>query len=640
MIIKSVKMTPFGGLHGKEVIFKEGLNVVLGPNEAGKSTMVSALFAVFFLPSNLHRNKPDWKNFLVRFLPYGGGDTIEVTVNFLSGGKEEYFLTRSWGADCRCRLESAAGVVISAEEKVQEKLQTILQYGRGTYESILFARQEEMLKTVELLNQNQEAVAALGDVLRKAFLQSGGVSPEEFARELAQAKKDLLDNWDFQRDGPRNNRGVDNPYVKNVGKLLAAYYEKENIRKQLQKAEGAEEKVEQALAALEKTAVEKNALTSRKAALEKLENDVYRRAKLEPRIENLCLQEEKLKQINNEWPRAKERLANITNIIEQNQSRLKSLSEELELAKISVQTKKIRERYLAAKPLQEELLTLEAKLAALPAVTAEDVAWLQQQQNLVANKQAELQAMELMAKISLSRPQIITVKSTLPAVQQLKVTDEALFKGAGFLQFATEEWSLYVQAGQYDVEALLTEIESLQADCEVKLRQLSLQSIAEAVQILESRQTLLSQAERLRTKLEVILQGQAYTELAAAAVAAPDTMMREPETILTEITQVQTELSHAARQKEEIQQQLLAWEKEYGCCEAVIEQLTAVLQEKRQVESELAQLAPLPPDYADTDSFFADLKELRRRTQEVEEFFFDGKGAIAGGAAGAKRRNG
>lgn len=625
MIVKSVRMAPFGGLHGKEVTFKDGLNVVLGPNEAGKSTMVGALFAVFFLPTNLHRNSPLWKDYLARFLPYGVGDTIEVAVNFQCDAKDEYLLTRSWGAARNCRLESASGVVISTEEMVQEKLLSLLRYGRGTYESILFARQEDMLKTVELISQNQEAVATLGDVLRTAFLQSGGVSPEELAQELAQAKKDLLANWDLQRDGPKKNRGVDNPYVKNVGKLLSAYYEKESLRRQLQAAEEAEKKVEVALAALEKTSAEKAALLLQKVALEKLENDVYRRAKLEPKIGTLRLQEEKLKLINSQWPREKERLANITSSIEQNQIRLKTLSKDLELAKAAVEAKKMRERYLAAKPLQEELLALEAKLASLPAVTGEDVTWLQQQQNLIANKQAELQAMELVAKVSLTKPQTVTVKSTSPAVQQITVTDEALFKGEGYLQFTAEGWSVYVQAGRCDVEALLAEIQTLQTARESKLQQLSLQNISEARQMLELRQALTSQIERLRAKLEAVLQGQAYTELAKAAASCPDTMMREPESILTEYSQVQVELTHAISQKEEIQQRLKAWEKEYGYHETVMEQLATILNEKRQAESELSQLAPLPAAYTDTDSFFAALKELRRRTQEVEELFLTAK---------------
>ena len=39
MILKSIALTPFGGLTDALLDFKPGLNVIHGPNEAGKSTI-------------------------------------------------------------------------------------------------------------------------------------------------------------------------------------------------------------------------------------------------------------------------------------------------------------------------------------------------------------------------------------------------------------------------------------------------------------------------------------------------------------------------------------------------------------------------------------------------------------------------
>ena len=43
MIIRDLRLRPFAGLADVKVSFEEGLNVILGPNEAGKTTLVNAL---------------------------------------------------------------------------------------------------------------------------------------------------------------------------------------------------------------------------------------------------------------------------------------------------------------------------------------------------------------------------------------------------------------------------------------------------------------------------------------------------------------------------------------------------------------------------------------------------------------------
>jgi len=53
MILKKLILCPFAGFTNREVEFKKGLNVILGENEAGKSTLVNAIKASLFEPTNL-----------------------------------------------------------------------------------------------------------------------------------------------------------------------------------------------------------------------------------------------------------------------------------------------------------------------------------------------------------------------------------------------------------------------------------------------------------------------------------------------------------------------------------------------------------------------------------------------------------
>ena len=45
MIINKIQLEPFGGFSRLQCQFKPGLNVVVGPNEAGKTTLVNAIYA-------------------------------------------------------------------------------------------------------------------------------------------------------------------------------------------------------------------------------------------------------------------------------------------------------------------------------------------------------------------------------------------------------------------------------------------------------------------------------------------------------------------------------------------------------------------------------------------------------------------
>ena len=80
MFIKKLKLEPFGCFTSKVIDFKEGLNVIIGPNEAGKSTAFYAIQKVLFTSSKLTKNES--KREIDRFFPIGG-DTARVEISFI-----------------------------------------------------------------------------------------------------------------------------------------------------------------------------------------------------------------------------------------------------------------------------------------------------------------------------------------------------------------------------------------------------------------------------------------------------------------------------------------------------------------------------------------------------------------------------
>lgn len=629
MILKRVTLEPFGGVSGRSVEFKPGLNVVLGANEAGKSTMVNALFAALFLPSAIKRNAVDWKDYLSRFMPYGGGDTISVTVEFVCRAGKQYTLTRSWGETRLCRLVLDNGAVVTNEETAQAMLAEILGHGRGTYEGILFARQDEMVKTVEMLRQNREAASTLGDALRTALFEAGGVSVDALALALEEAKKELLDNWDVDRGGPRNNRGIDNPYQKNVGRLLAAHYGMEQMKRRLRSALEAEERLDALTAQLAAANREKAAFAAGKGEMEKLEGDMRARSRIEPRLEMLAIREEKLKDVNSRWPAAEERLGNLDIQREENQRKVLALNAELEEARSAQAARALRESYRAVKPLADDLLLLVQQVAVLPAIAAADLHWLEETAAQIALWEAQLQAMKLTARFTAQRPVKIRIQAGMGREEERLVEGTVALAGEGRLIIAAADWTLEVQAGQGDVEAIIRQIESTLAVYTEKLQAMGVADFCGAKKHFDDRTRLEARMAELQAEIAGILRGQAYAdvELAVAALL-PEKQCREVEAILAEQAGVAAQLRQTAEQAKELRVQISRWREEYGSYDAVMDILAELKGEARGLQEQLARLSPLPEQFTDAASFLEALDALRKEERELDARVSDLKIAV------------
>ena len=58
MILRSLELKHFGKFAERSFEFRRGLNLVVGPNEAGKSTLIETVPAVLFGVRNKERFKP------------------------------------------------------------------------------------------------------------------------------------------------------------------------------------------------------------------------------------------------------------------------------------------------------------------------------------------------------------------------------------------------------------------------------------------------------------------------------------------------------------------------------------------------------------------------------------------------------
>jgi exonuclease SbcC len=238
MKLKAVHLQPWAGQANRNISFAPGLNVVLGVNDIGKSSLFAAIERALFLPAKL--TKPIFAKELQPFVPIGG-DTAKVSLEMQdSSGDAGITLEKTWGSRPDAVLKFPGGREVREEEAIREALEKLIGVRAGTYRSIHLARQSHLARSLEELKTDRSPIEDLGSILQKALFETDGVSVEGLRSRLNQAVDDHLSQWDLIARSPKDNRGLHNPWKRDVGTLLAAFYKKAQAEKDFEETRKAE----------------------------------------------------------------------------------------------------------------------------------------------------------------------------------------------------------------------------------------------------------------------------------------------------------------------------------------------------------------------------------------------------------------
>ena len=181
MKIIRIRLHPFGGVSDRACDFHDGVNVIEGPNEFGKSTFNNALWHGLFTPTNLPPG--GLKKAMGRWYPRPGGDHSRVTLEFESEGLK-WTLQKTWGAGASSIIQSNGGAAIAEPGKVQEQLLALVHRNEATWRHVLFVGQAQLARTMQDLKDQSKEIDDIQPLIAGSAAISGDISPDKLAAAI------------------------------------------------------------------------------------------------------------------------------------------------------------------------------------------------------------------------------------------------------------------------------------------------------------------------------------------------------------------------------------------------------------------------------------------------------------------------
>ncbi len=520
MKLKEVQCDQFAGLNRNDpastIKFGDGLNLIVGDNEQGKSTMVDLIYYLLFKDVKLDTRSD--KEFIARYFPQKttgrAGDVIDGALVF-EDEEGECCIRKEWekkGGICRLTLPD--GTLIRDPDALKQYLRDTLPYQEGIYGEIVFASQKRQLNCVksimEGLNRDkatkdklQQTRETLFSVLNRAALETGGVALDELEKQIEQRLTQYNAHWDDRMELPEGGvkRGIHNKWKKEVGLILQAYYEMEEVRGKLRKAEADEETCEEItdrICSLEKV---KELRTAEKEEFSGVRTALKTRCIL---LEKLTDQTERIREMENvlqEWPKLSGQIAQAQALKEQrNQVTLLRQYEQADRIRIN--------REATAGRLQQMM-----------PVTQEDIDTYRKAQRRKAGLEGKMSGLSLVARIQMRGDNPVHV-SQLESGKKLVADGNEFQINAAVEIEIPEVMKMQLLPQDVDVDALREEIKA----CDVVMNHIMDQYKTDSCDKLEEMKTLYQQCqfemERLDAQWDQILGGADWESLKKAGEAA------------------------------------------------------------------------------------------------------------------------
>jgi len=414
MNLVQLSIRNFGGIHVAEVEFGPGLNVLYGPNDLGKSTLLASIRAVLLLPIGSRGREP--------YVAWDGTAAPKVELVIQTDGRRYWRIKKIFasGTKGRASLESSLDgetflLESHSSKEVDNKLRELLRWGIPGPEGKGAPRGIPVTFLTSTLLADQEGVADLFSQHLGAFKDTSDremltealqilAQPDEFTHALEIAE--LRTSEVFSKTG-RARRGAQSPLAALREQVLEAEREVEEAFELYQSGESVRKRIQE-------LAKQLDGLKSEVAKARNQVKDLREKKSKAVTYQEISASLHKGKEKVN-------RLQNAKNALVSAQEKESSLTEDVKGASILLEEAKTKaEAALHAREKAREELE-EAKLLPDPVVAYEkkNQLWLEDErtaQNLI-NRASHAESLN--EQVSNIQKQITLLEEALPGEREL-----------------------------------------------------------------------------------------------------------------------------------------------------------------------------------------------------------------------------
>jgi len=618
MKLLSIRLHPFGGTANRTCNLHDGINVLEGPNEFGKSTLSNALWNALFTPTNLP--PAALRNTMGRWYPKPGGDHARITIQFHADG-QIWTLQKTWGAGAASSLQADGSAGIADPAKVQAQLNTLLKRNEATWRHVLFTGQAQLAATMEQLRANAGRVDEVQSLLAGPAAIPGDIPPDKLTAALEDRITQHFGRWDIGSNGPEKGRGIDNPWANGKGPFLESYYAREGVSRELNEVIRHEQAVDDINAQIHRISGDMSADDEFVRTGRSLRDGLGKRAGLEERCQRLTGELNLLKAIMVAWPGAAQ-------VIQGKETELTSVT--IDLDSLEIELSNARKRGQAEQVRVAHGRLTEAKdawqravnhLTESKAVAPELLAELKRLEKEIDSLRIHIAAQKLTAKLESASSLTVKVQRGTEEPETLTLSPSAAWESQadGIFRLEFQDLKLSVESGTGDVNALFTALETARNRHAEILQALGHESLA-AAQLSDADHQKRITAETTQKGLyRAALQGRSEEEWSADMAALADL----PETRSVDVLEVEKTrlLGRKASLDLEIRQErekIANWTRDHVDLDSLTNKIIDKTADSNQAKQELAGLPELPEDFASIPAYLELLsqKETAREQRD------------------------
>lgn len=617
MYIKSYESTRFAGLKDISLGFDRGVNVILGPNESGKSTIIEGIHSTLFKDIKLKRNNNLDKEFLFKFMPQPNGDFIngKVVIEYDNG---EYEIYKEWGNTENIHLLTPNGNIIKNENDIKEELSKILTHGESTYSNIVFAKQRDLKRALFNIINNREITNEINDLLRRTMMELDGISIDTMQKNIEDEIDSLYKRWNREKNYPENNRGVNNPYKTGLGKILESYYNKENLKLLMERADESEKEFEDICNKIKELENKIKLLSEKKLGLEKIEDDVNNRMILDAEISSINKDLEDFSEANREWPKTEQLLEQLDEkilVLKEKRKKLNKEKDDLEKSK----KREVLERKLKnIEEIQEKINYIINELSTIPIISNDDIDKLSKIQTELLTLDTTMKAGKMIGILKKSSDKPLYISRDFREREVLDLGNP--FEANGVINISYDnELEMEIKTGDLDFQELNDKYKSSNKEYNQLLHILKIDTIETGKLNLQKIKRLENEKISLNKQLEFILDKDTKEELEEELKELENIkVFRDLDEIHKELTEINEEELDILANKKNKTDLIVQWKEKYtdhdNLFDLVIDKKT-ILKDKR---SKLEKLKPLPEEFTTADEFKINLILIREELNSAQ----------------------